>query len=106
MVEVSTGVNVIKVNGNWVEVQVGGPKLGPDQVTPTLLSGSFLAIPQQQQASRAQSRECSHEEDHEHVECRVFGHESSVASRVLLSRIFSVASECTSGGLHYSELFL
>ena len=24
--EVATGVNVIKVNGNWVEAQVGGPK--------------------------------------------------------------------------------
>ena len=27
--EVPTGVIVIKVNGNWVEVQVGGPKPGP-----------------------------------------------------------------------------
>ena len=27
--EVPTGVVVIKVNGNWVEVQVGGPKPGP-----------------------------------------------------------------------------
>ena len=24
--KVPTGVNVIKVNGNWVEAQVGGPK--------------------------------------------------------------------------------
>jgi hypothetical protein len=27
--EVPTGVIVIKVNGDWVEVQVGGPKPGP-----------------------------------------------------------------------------
>jgi hypothetical protein len=27
--DVPTGVIVIKVNGNWVEVQVGGPKPGP-----------------------------------------------------------------------------
>ena len=27
--EVPTGVIVIEVNGNWVEVQVGGPKPGP-----------------------------------------------------------------------------
>jgi len=27
--EVPTGVIVIKVNGNWVEVEVGGPKPGP-----------------------------------------------------------------------------
>jgi hypothetical protein len=27
--EVPTGVIVIKVNGEWVEVQVGGPKPGP-----------------------------------------------------------------------------
>ena len=31
------------------------------------------------------SRERSHEDDHEHVECRVFGHESSVASLILLT---------------------
>jgi hypothetical protein len=27
--EVPTGVIVIKVNGNWIEAQVGGPKPGP-----------------------------------------------------------------------------
>ena len=27
--EVPAGVIVIKVNGNWVEVQVGGPTPGP-----------------------------------------------------------------------------
>ena len=51
--EVPTGVVVIKVNGNWVEVQVGGPKPDDDQVIPTLSSGSSAATPMQLPPSRA-----------------------------------------------------
>ena len=85
--KVPTGVIVIKVNGNWVEAQVGGRSRSGDPYSLVRFLRSnataTASIPSVRAASAPMKRLTNT------IECRAFSHESSVASWVLSSRISS-----------------